>query len=455
LKILVVTNLYPPHYYGGYEVRCAQVAEALRSSGHDVRVLTSAYGLPLSPLGTLRRRTEEVNGVLVHRLLHQYVYEPQPAHRPWTVFRARRELADVRTFVKLVKSFRPDIVNWWSMYGLSKSMLPLPPVWEIPDVHWIEHWWMIREYGPSGADLSAFWAKLWDGEWGPRAARPLLRLAGRAWERRIAREGIPTREFANRPRHVCFVSEYMRALHRAAGLAFPSSEIIYGGVPAAAFFEPAAPPRREAGKLRIPYAGQISLDRGLHTVIEAFGHLDPLVRPQLSLQVAGSGPADYLKRLKARVEELRLGKCVAFCGKMAHDQMPRMYRESDVLVFPSIRDEGLPLTMVEAMLAGCAVLTTGSGGAMEIATAADLPLFPKEDAVALSRLLARLVTHPEEVSRIAARGQEIALRDFSFDRMMERWETTLRRLHERALREGAAQRAEACSASRPRAPELG
>jgi len=88
------------------------------------------------------------------------------------------------------------------------------------------------------------------------------------------------------------------------------------------------------------------------------------------------------------------------------------------------------------MLAGCAVLTTGSGGALEIATPADLPLFPKGDSVALSRLLARLVTHPEEVSRIAARGQEVALRDFSFDRRMKRWMTTLRQLHERTLSGG-------------------
>ena len=97
--------------------------------------------------------------------------------------------------------------------------------------------------------------------------------------------------------------------------------------------------------------------------------------------------------------------------------------------------------MVEAMLAGCAVLTTGSEGALAIATAADLPLFPKEDSAALSRLLVRLVADKEEVSRIAARGQEIALRDFSFDRMMERWITTLRQLHERTLGEGPGRRA--------------
>jgi glycosyltransferase involved in cell wall biosynthesis len=108
--------------------------------------------------------------------------------------------------------------------------------------------------------------------------------------------------------------------------------------------------------------------------------------------------------------------------------MPRLYKEHDLLVFPSMRDEGLPLTMVEAMLAGCAVVTTGSGGAMEVATAADLPLFPKGDAAALSRILAFMAAHPEQVREVASRGQNVAVRDFSFDRMMERWLATLGRI---------------------------
>jgi glycosyltransferase involved in cell wall biosynthesis len=112
--------------------------------------------------------------------------------------------------------------------------------------------------------------------------------------------------------------------------------------------------------------------------------------------------------------------------------MPALYKQHDVLVFPSIRQEGLPLTMVEAMLAGCAVVTTGSGGAMEIATAADLPLFPKGDSAALARILTRLVTDRAEVTRIATCGQDVAVREFSLDRMLERWMATLRRLHEHA-----------------------
>ena len=43
MKILVVSNLYPPQHVGGYELGCRDVVEKLRARGHDVRVLTSTF----------------------------------------------------------------------------------------------------------------------------------------------------------------------------------------------------------------------------------------------------------------------------------------------------------------------------------------------------------------------------------------------------------------------------
>jgi glycosyltransferase involved in cell wall biosynthesis len=315
------------------------------------------------------------------------------------------------------------------MYGLSKTLLPLPRSFGIPDVHWIEHWWMISEYGPAGEKAALLWAGIWDGNWGPRICRPLFRWAGRRWEKRFERERIPTRRFPNQPRHVCFVSEYMQTLHREAGLEFPSSEVIYGGVPTEQFYEPVRGPRDPSNPLRLLYAGQISPDRGLHTMVEAIGHMARGLRSRVSLSVAGHNGSRYGMDVKARVQALGLTDSVSFLGRIPHESMPEFYKKHDVLVFPSIREEGLPLTMVEAMLSGCAVVTTGSGGAMEIAALAGLPLFAKNDSLALSQILARLATHREQVPEIASRGQKIALQEFSFERMMRRWSATLERLN--------------------------
>ena len=428
MKILVVTNLYPPYYLGGYELRCAQVAEGLRRTGHDVRVLTGVYGLPLSVLHNIQPRTEEISGVCVHRWLNQYAYGPQPFRRPWTLFQAHRELYDARQFVKLLASFGPDIVNWWSMSGLSKTLLPLPQSLGIPNVHCIDDPWMVREYGPGGEEASRFWTALWEGNWGPRLCRPLLRWIGKRWEKRVEREGIPTRRLSCQPNHVCFVSEFLGTFYREAGLEFRSSEVVHAGVPTGQFYHPCHRERSQSEPLRILYSGQISPDRGLHTAVESIGLVPAHLRPQLTFSIAGHSSSTYFAQVRRRVEALGLGDRVVYLGKVPHENMPRVYSQHDVLVFPSTRPEGLPLTMVEAMLAGCAVLTTGSGGAMEIATLASLPLFPKDDPVALSRLLVQFISCREDVSQVALRGQIVALREFGLDRMLGRWVATLERL---------------------------
>ena len=43
-RILTVTNLYPPHYLGGYELLCRQVMQELAARGHEIMVLTSTHG---------------------------------------------------------------------------------------------------------------------------------------------------------------------------------------------------------------------------------------------------------------------------------------------------------------------------------------------------------------------------------------------------------------------------
>ncbi len=39
MRILIITNLYPPHVLGGYEIGCRSVAAGLHARGHHVEVL--------------------------------------------------------------------------------------------------------------------------------------------------------------------------------------------------------------------------------------------------------------------------------------------------------------------------------------------------------------------------------------------------------------------------------
>ncbi|MFW6088550.1 MAG: glycosyltransferase family 4 protein [Gemmatimonadota bacterium] len=430
MRVLIVSNLYPPHYKGGYEIRCAQVAEALSSAGHGVAVLTSVYGLGTGFLGRPRRLREQMGGVPVHRTLYQHAYGPKPPGRPWTLFHGLRRMRDAQRFLQLVGDFEPDVVYWWSMNGLSKTLLPLPARLGIPDVHWIEHPWMIGEYGVDGELEEAFWNRLWKAEWGPEGSRRVLRRLLRRVEAMVRRRGLPTRRFPNEPTYACFVSHYLRDLYREAGIDFASSQVIYGGVDAERFYLPLTEERWSAtdAPLRVLYASQITPNRGLHTVLKALAGLDSGHRVRLS--VAGGGPPAYVEEQRQRVRDLGLEGVVEFLGRLPHDEMPALHAGHDLLVLPTTRPEGLPLTMVEAMLTGCAIVTTGAGGGREVAELADLPMFAEHDADGLRHHLVRLLEDRSELRRIGTRGQAVALEHFTFDAMMTEVEAMLERLIE-------------------------
>lgn len=445
MKILIVTNLYPPQYVGGYELRCAQVAEDLVRTGHEVRVLTTRYSISSAGSDGIPASTETIHGVPVERYLHFRPWEALPRFF-YTLELAKRQIADARRFLAIFKEFAPDVVNWWNLEGLTKTILPIPGEAGVPDVHCVDDSTIISGYGNRGETESTFWFPFWQGKWGPPPARPILRRVLRPWEKHLHAEGIQTRPFPYAPRHVCFVSEFLRFDFAEAGLVFPSSQVIHGGVVTEQFHATRTRADFQAEPLRLLYGGCISQDRGLHTIIQALGLLPSDIRRRLHLSVAHSGPpkpSAYVKEIQSRIKELGLSTVVTFIGRVPHEDMAHVYGDHHVLVFPSTRKEGLPMTMMESMCAGCAVITTGSGGSIELADQAGLPVFPKDHPVALSRLLAKLATDREFVYRIALKGQQTVLAKFTFRRMMEEFSRMFHRLTDGKLVADLPQREEA------------
>jgi len=105
------------------------------------------------------------------------------------------------------------------------------------------------------------------------------------------------------------------------------------------------------GPLRLLSLGRVvDSDKGVFWLPQI---MDQLSAYSLYLTVGGDG-AD-LNELKRRCAHL--GSRVRFIGRIAPDQVPKVLAGHDVLLFPS-RFEGLPLTLVEAMAAGCVPVAT-------------------------------------------------------------------------------------------------
>ncbi len=172
-------------------------------------------------------------------------------------------------------------------------------------------------------------------------------------------------------------------------------------------------PRENAPRngTRLLYAGTFLDQRGIFYLRDALRTLSKRF-PNLHLTIAGCGSsADEV--LTFFGPELRPFLDVR--SMVPHDQMPALFAENDIFVFPSIV-EGTPLAVQEAMAAGLAVVTTETCGMIDlIENDFDGLLIRPADSEALENAILRLIQNPELRKRLGSAAQE-TMRRFTWSR---------------------------------------
>jgi glycogen(starch) synthase len=114
VKILVLSNLYPPDVIGGYELGCKQVVDALRARGHEVLVLTSAPRTPAPRVPHVARELQ------LSEVWNDYLFHHS---RPITAHLLQAESSIISAFnvhalTRAVDDFRPDVAYVWMLVGV-------------------------------------------------------------------------------------------------------------------------------------------------------------------------------------------------------------------------------------------------------------------------------------------------------------------------------------------------
>jgi glycosyltransferase involved in cell wall biosynthesis len=132
----------------------------------------------------------------------------------------------------------------------------------------------------------------------------------------------------------------------------------------------------------------------------------PLLRSDRArFTVVGDGPDR--ERLEALTKSLGIEKMVSFCGWVGHAEVLRRLRLADVMVFPSIRDNGAGVVF-EALASGAVPVVADFGGPGDIVhpeIGYKVPLTNEPDMISrIERILSDLAENRELLNRLRQQG---------------------------------------------------
>jgi glycosyltransferase involved in cell wall biosynthesis len=397
MRILFLSNFYPPARPGGYQQLCQEVAEQLTARGHTIAVLTSRH----------EQEKASLDEQGVYRVLHLegdlHYYQPLDFLANW---KGRYE-QNLLLCQKVVAEFKPELVFVWGMWAMSQGIAAL-----LEGLMPGRVVYYLADYWPAAVDMhTAYWST---------STRRLLtrvpkRVMGTLARSMLDKTTWPELKF----QHVICVSQALRDNLVNEGVPIEHARVIYNGINVT-HFERGMRHNRTYKPLKLLYAGQIVIHKGVHTAIEAMSLLrNEFSAKQINLTIIGSGHPDYEASLQALVARESLQEYVFFQGARSRDQMPETLAEFDVLVFPSIYEEPLARMTQEAMFSGLIVVGTTTGGSKEILVEGENGLtFAPEDAAGLAQQIARLVGDGELCRRLADAGHRTIEANFTLDRMI-------------------------------------
>ena len=382
LRVLICSNLWPPHVIGGAELVAHAQARALAEAGHEVRVFAGR----VSP-GSRRHAAVDERGALPTTWIALWPHDLTNA--TWDP-----DAPEVRdAFGRVLDAFAPDLVHMHNVVGLAATLVDECRARGVPAVMTLHDYWgicfkntMVKNDGAlcrrAGFDCLDCRETLTLGGRSTsvveRNARVLRSL--RAVDRLVA----PSRHLADR--------------YVASGVDADAITVLPNGIDTARFA--AGPDRGEP--LTLGFLGYLGAHKGVAHLLRALA--ERAVPPDVQLRIVGDG--EDRGRLESLARELALGARVTFHGRVPNADVPSMYQRIDALVVPSIWPENSPVTITEAMASSLPVIASDVGGIGElVAHGVTGLLVPPGVARALARAIAELRAAPERRREMGRRGR--------------------------------------------------
>ncbi|HXW13692.1 MAG TPA: glycosyltransferase family 4 protein [Terriglobia bacterium] len=195
--------------------------------------------------------------------------------------------------------------------------------------------------------------------------------------------------------------------------------VIANGIDIRAFASASAAtpdPTRAPGEHILGIIGRLDLQKGFEYLLRAVANLRSSF-PGLSLLIVGEGPD------RGKIEELvshhGLTGHVMMTGRQT--DMPKIYNSFDIFVLPSL-NEGLPMTLLEAMAAGKAIIATRVGAVPQVVTDGVTGLLVEPgDVTSLKGAISQLLYDPDRCRQLGRNAQAHVMEHYSAAAMAQKY----------------------------------
>jgi len=163
--------------------------------------------------------------------------------------------------------------------------------------------------------------------------------------------------------------------------------------------------------------GAISKQKGFHLLLKILPDILKEYK-NVRLIIVGTGP--YLQKLKDMAAKLGIENHVIFAGKVSHEELPKYYNLADIFAFPTLRMEGLPLVVPEAMACEKPVIASRIGGIPTvIENNVDGILIEPGNLKELKERIMEVLRDEELAKKLGKNARKKVVEKFSLDRMVE------------------------------------
>jgi colanic acid/amylovoran biosynthesis glycosyltransferase len=172
-----------------------------------------------------------------------------------------------------------------------------------------------------------------------------------------------------------------------------------------AFREPRTP---ADGRIAVVSVARLVEKKGLEYGVRAISRL---IREGYKIDYVIVGDGALREYLQSVIDEMDVGGAIRLAGWKSHGEVREMLRDSHVFLAPSVTsaegdEEGIPVSLMEAMATGLPVVATAHGGIPELVQdGVSGFLVPEGDADALAEKLKRLLDRPYLWTEVAGRAR--------------------------------------------------